>query len=357
VRTRLFVPLVIAALAVIPACNKDKTQKPAAGSTPTAAASTATTPAATPGAPGTVVPAVKAVPAQLPEIVAKVNGQAVKRVELELAIRNLEGRAGGPIPAEQRDTVYRQVLDRIVGYHLLVQAAKAQKFTAAPWDVDKQLTAVKQQFPNEQAFNEMLQQRGLTADQLRDDTGNTLIVNQLLEKEFEGKLTATDADARKFFDENKPRFHEEASVQASHILIRLEQNADVAAREKARAQINGVLAQLKKGANFAETAKKNSQDPGSAANGGDLGFFAKNQMVPAFAEAAFKTKPGQMTGVVETPFGFHIIKVTGTKPARDVGFDEVKGQIREYLVQQQRDQRSQAFVDQLKAKGKIEVLI
>jgi peptidyl-prolyl cis-trans isomerase C len=356
VRTRLFVTLVIAALAIIPGCNKDKTQKPAAGSTPPAAAAATAAPA-TPGAPATGAPAAKAVPAQLPETVATVNGEAVKKVELELAIRNLEGRAGGPIPAEQRDTVYRQVLDRIVGYHLLVQAAKAQKFTAAPWDVDKQLTAVKQQFPNEQAFNEMLQQRGLTPEQLRDDTANTLIVNQLLEKENEGKVSATETDARKFFDENKPRFHEEASVQASHILIRLEQNADVTTREKARGLIESILAQIKKGANFAEMAKKHSQDPGSAPNGGDLGFFAKNQMVPAFAEAAFKTKPGQMTGVVETPFGFHIIKVTGSKPARDVGFDEVKAQIHEYLLSQQRDQRSQAFVEQLKAKGKVVVLI
>jgi len=267
------------------------------------------------------------VPAQLPDVVATVNGVPVKKDELQMAITNLEGRAGAAVPAEQRDTVYRQVLDRIVGYHLLVQEAKARKFEAPPWDVDKRLSDIKSQFPNEQAFRDMLQQRGMTEDRLRKETAETIAVNAMLEKEYESLVAATDDEVRKFYDGNKPRFREQASVHASHILIRLEQNADAAARTKARAQIEDIQAQVKKGANFAELAKKHSQDPGSAPNGGDLGFFTRGQMVPAFDEAAFATKVGQVSGVVETPFGFHLIKVAETKPGRDVGFDEVKEQI------------------------------
>jgi len=179
----------------------------------------------------------------------------------------------------------------------------------------------------------------------------------MLEKEFESLVAATDDEVRKFYEGNKPRFREEATVHASHILIRLEQNADAAARTKARAQIETIQAQLKKGGNFAELATTHSQDPGSAPKGGDLGFFARGQMVPAFEEAAFTTKVGQVSGIVETPFGYHLIKVAETKPGRDVGFDEVKEQIREYLKQQVREQKSQAFIDQLKVKGKIEILI
>jgi peptidyl-prolyl cis-trans isomerase C len=344
VRTRLFAIITLIALAVVPGCNKTK------DADTSAAASAAATPAGVPGAP-------KTVPAELPDIVAKVNGVLVKKDELQMAITNLEGRAGAAVPAEQRDTVYRQVLDRIVGYHLLVQEAKVRKFEAPPWDVDKRLSDIKSQFPSEQAFKDMLQQRGMTEDRLRQETAETIAVNAMLEKEFESLVAATDDEVRKFYEGNKPRFREEATVHASHILIRVEQNADAAARTKARAQIESIQAQIKKGGNFAELATTHSQDPGSAAKGGDLGFFARGQMVPAFEEAAFTTKVGQVSGIVETPFGYHLIKVAETKPGRDVGFDEVKEQIREYLKQQVREQKSQAFIDQLKAKGKVEILI
>jgi parvulin-like peptidyl-prolyl isomerase len=135
------------------------------------------------------------------------------------------------------------------------------------------------------------------------------------------------------------------------------EQADVAARAKAKTQADDLLAQVRKGGDFADLAKKFSQDTGSAPNGGDLGFFSKGQMVPAFEAAAFALKPGQTSGVVETAFGYHIIRVSETKAGRDLGYDEVKAQIEEYLKQQLRDRKSQEFVDQLKAKSKVEVFI
>lgn len=341
--------LVTAVAASTPGCGKDPAKDKAAAS-PTAAPSGAAV-AGAPAAP------VKPVPAELPDVIARVNGETVRRDELLLAIRNLEGRAGGPVPAEQRDTVYRQVLDQIVGYHLLMQEARARKVAVAPWDVDKRLTEIKSQFPNEQAFNEMLQQRGLSLDRLRQESSDTIAVNAMLEKEFESVIVTSDADARKFYNENKARFREEESVHASHILIRVDEKADAATRAKARKQIESLDRQARKGADFAALAQKNSQDPGSAPRGGDLGFFARGQMVPAFEQAAFATKPGQLSGVVETPFGYHLIKVAEVKPAREVGFDEVKGQIDEFLKQQLREKKSLDFINQLKAKGKVDVLI
>ena len=239
------------------------------------------------------------------------------------------------MPPDQRDAVYRQVLDRIIGFHLLAQEARSRKVVPPPWDVDKQLGDLKKQFPNEAAFNQMLQTRGVTVEQLRKETESTLAVNQMLQAEIEPQVKVQDPEIKTFFDQNKARFHQQESVHASHILIK----------------------QLRKGAKFADLAKKFSQDPGSAQNGGDLGFFNKGQMVAPFDQAAFALKPGQMSGVVETPFGYHIIQVHEAKPARDVGFEEVKDQIREYLATQQREQKSQVFVDQLKTKSKISVLI
>jgi peptidyl-prolyl cis-trans isomerase C len=192
---------------------------------------------------------------------------------------------------------------------------------------------------------------------LRKETEDTLAVNQMLKADIEPQVKVADGDLKKFFDENKPRFHQPESVRASHILVQADEKADAPTKARAKAQADDLLKQLRKGAKFADLAKLYSQDQGSAQNGGDLGFFARGQMVAPFDQAAFALKPGQMSGVVETPFGYHIIQMHETKPARDVGFDEVKEQIREYLATQQREQKSQVFVDQLKAKGKISISI
>jgi peptidyl-prolyl cis-trans isomerase C len=309
------------------------------------------------GAAVPAAPPAKPVPAQLPDVVAKVNGEDVKKAEFEMAIRSLEDRARSAVPAKQRDEVYRQVLDRLIGFHLLVQEAAARNVVAPPWEVDSQVEQIKKQFPSEDAFKQMLQARGVTVEQLRSDTARTIAVNVMLKSELEPKIVVSDADSKKFFDENRSRFRQDDSVHASHILIRTPENADAAAKAKAKTQADDLLAQIKKGADFAGLAKKFSQDPGSAQTGGDLGFFSKGQMVPAFEQAAFALKPGQTSGVVETPFGYHIIRVSEFKAGRDPGYDEVKPQIEEYLKQQLRDRKSQEFVDQLKAKGKIQIFI
>jgi peptidyl-prolyl cis-trans isomerase C len=341
------------------ACTKKAEKAPGPPAAP-AAAPGATSPAqgspAPAGAPGPA-PAVKPVPAQLPDIVAKVNDEDVKKNELDMAVRTLEDRARSPVPAEQRDAVYRQVLDRIIGFHLLVQEAKARKVVAPPWEVDSQVEQIKKQFPTEDAFKQMLQARGVTLEQLRADTAQTIAVNVMLKDELEPLVKVSEADSKTFFEQNKPRFRQDDAVHASHILIRVPEQADAAAKAKAKTQADDLLAQIKKGGDFAGLAKKFSQDPGSAPNGGDLGFFSKGQMVPAFEQAAFSLKPGQTSGVVETPFGYHIIRVSETKSGRDLAYDEVKAQIENYLKQQMRDQKSQQFVDQLKAKGKVQIFM
>jgi peptidyl-prolyl cis-trans isomerase C len=338
--------------------KKDASTTAAAPGAKPPAPSTSSQPGAPPAGPAApAVPAVQPVPAQLPEVLARVNGEDVKKAELDMAVKTLEDRARTSVPPEQRDAVYRQVLDRIIGFHLLVQESRNRKVVAPPWEVDSQIEQIKKQFPTEDAFKQMLQTRGVTLERLRADTAETIAVNQMLQKELEPKVTVSDADTKTFYDQNKPRFRQEDSIHASHILIRVEEQADAATKAKAKTQADDIQKQLKKGVAFADLAKKYSQDPGSAPKGGDLGFFNRGQMVPAFDQAAFALQPGQTSAVVETPFGYHIIRVSEAKPGRDLGYDEVKAQILDYLKQQARDQKSQEFVDQLKAKGKIQILI
>jgi len=146
-------------------------------------------------------------------------------------------------------------------------------------------------------------------------------------------------------------------VHARHILIGVPSDADAAARTKARQTAQSVVGQLKRGAKFEDIARKLSTDPGSAPNGGDLGFFPKGQMTPAFEQAAFALKPGQTSDVVETPFGFHVIRTIERREERTAPFEEVNGQIKQFLTGGQREKKLADFVAQFKTKAKIEILV
>ena len=302
-------------------------------------------------------PATKPVPAQLPEVVARVNGEAINGTDLENAVKGLEGRAGGPVPADQRDRVYRGVLDDMIGYKLLIQESKTRKIAVPDADVEAQIAQIRSQFPGQQQFEQALAAQKMTLQDVRDDARNEIGVEKLVEGEVGSKIAVKPEAVSDFYKNNQDKFQQGPRVRASHILIQVPQGADAATKAAAKTKAEGILKDLKAGKDFAAAAKENSQDPGSAVNGGDLGFFEQGQMVPPFEQAAFALKPGQMSEIVETQFGFHIIKVAEHQDSHVVPLEEAKGQIEQYLQQQNRQTETQAFVNALKAKAKIEILI
>jgi peptidyl-prolyl cis-trans isomerase C len=196
----------------------------------------------------------------------------------------------------------------------------------------------------------------MTLDSLRKDARVDLSVTKLMDAETAALPGPSDLEARAFYDKNPDKFKQDESVRASHILIRVDEKADAATKKKARAEIESVLKQAKAGADFGKLAQEHSQD-GSAAQGGDLNYFAKGQMVPAFDKVAFELKPGQLSGVVTTQFGYHVIKVVDHKPARVIPFEESTQQIKEFLGNEKKQQHQDAFIAALKKKAKIEVLV
>jgi peptidyl-prolyl cis-trans isomerase C len=361
--------IIIVFVAMLAACSRSS----AAEAKPQATQPAGTTAAsaaqsATPGAPtsassptptraGATEPPPKPVPPQLPEIVARVNGETIKGADLENAVKGLEGRAGGPVPADQRDRVYRGVLDDMIGYKLLVQEAKAQKIAVPDADVEAQVAQIRSQFPSQQQFEQALTAQKMTVQDIRDDARAEMSVEKLVDGAIGSKIAVKPEAVADFYKNNQEKFQQGARVRASHILIQVPQGADAAAKQQAKTKAEAILKDLKAGKDFAAAAKENSQDPGSAPNGGDLGFFEQGQMVPPFEQAAFALTPGQMSEVVETPFGYHIIKVAEKQKARVVPLDEAKPQIEQYLTEQNRHAETELFVNGLKAKAKIEVLM
>lgn len=334
--------LVIALLVIVSACNRSAATAPEAASA-----------SAAPATPGPAKP----VPAVIPDVVARVNGESVTKAEFEEALAALEHRNQGPVPPDQRDRIFRGVLDQLVGIKLLSQEAAKRKVAVPEAEIEAQLNQMRQQFPSEDVFNQALKQQNKTVDMLKTEARSSMAIQKMLEQTLAGKIAVTPQQAQDFYDKNPDQFKRPEQVRASHILITVQQGADVAAKAAAKRKAEGVLKQVKAGGDFAALAKDNSQDPGSAVNGGDLGFFQRGQMVPPFDEAAFTMKPGATSDLVETQFGYHIIRVMEKKEAGTVTIDEVRPQLEQYLQNANRQREMQAFVDGLKAKGKVEILL
>jgi peptidyl-prolyl cis-trans isomerase C len=173
---------------------------------------------------------------------------------------------------------------------------------------------------------------------------------------MKGQVNVQEGEIKDFYDKNPERFQQPEAVRASHILIRVEESANDEQKKAARAKADDLLKQLQTGADFAALAKQHSQD-GTAPQGGDLNFFARGQMVPPFEQAAFALQPGQLSEVVETPFGYHIIKVTERRQPRTVPLTEAAPRIGQYLTMQQQQQKTDAFISALRAKSKVEILM
>lgn len=337
-------PLIVVLAAV--ACSK---------SDPAAAAAAQTAPAAT-GAQAPAAPAIKPVPAQLPEVIARINGEAIPKAEFEKAVQTVEAQNGAPVPADQRDRILRGILDQMVGYKLLIQEGAARKIAVPEAEIEARIGQIRSQFPTQEAFTQALAQQKITVDQLRADARSEMMVTKVLQAEIEPKVAVQPAAVADFYTKNPDQFKQGEQVRASHILIGFPQNADAAAKQAAKVKAEGILKQVKSGGDFAALAKANSTDTGSAVNGGDLNYFERGQMVGPFDQAVFSLPTGQTSDLVETQFGFHIIKVTDKKAERAVPIDEVRPQIQQFLENQNRQAATQAFVESLKAKSKIEIL-
>jgi peptidyl-prolyl cis-trans isomerase C len=346
--------LLLAPLALWSAgCKKAEPPKPAAAPAAATAAVPANAPPAVAGAPA----AIKPMPPQIPDVLARVNGEKIERWEFDNAVKRMEARAGGPVPPDKRDEVLRGVLDQLVAYHLLAQESRSRKLPVADADVDARMAEIRKGFPTEDAFKQGIAAQGLTLDQFKAQAKTSIEVSKVIDAEVNSKVAVQDPEVKGFYDQNVERFKQGDSVHAAHILIGVPQGATAEQKAEAKTKAAAVLKTIKAGGDFATLARANSQDPGSAQNGGDLGFFPKGQMTPAFEEAAFKLKPGTVSPLVETPFGFHIIKVMEKRPPRTAPFEEVSGQIRDFLTQGQREQKLEQIVEQVKAKGKVEILV
>jgi peptidyl-prolyl cis-trans isomerase C len=294
--------------------------------------------------------------------VAVVNGTPITKGEFDRAmegyLRQFQKQAGsmhGGV-SKANDQMKADVLRQLVDRELLYQESMKQPATDVEEKVQKEFDGYRGRFPSDDAFDQALAAQGLDVATLRDLMGRQVQVRHYLETQVVPGIELEEEGIRKFYDDNLDKFEVPEQVKARHILIRVEAGADEATRTAAREKTAGIYKRCVAGEDFAALAKEFSEDPGSAPNGGDLGFFPKERMVPPFAEAAFALEPGQISEPVETRFGYHIIQTTERKAAGRQEFDEVKEPIANYLRNQALDQAVKARVASLRETAKGDVM-
>ncbi|UVI32452.1 peptidylprolyl isomerase [Paenibacillus spongiae] len=259
------------------------------------------------------------------EVVAQVNGVDIKKDQLFDSMVELGGDS---------------ILENLINEELINQEAKKAGITVTDEDINKEIDTLKKNFPSEEEFNAALMQSNMTIDDLKEQMPIQIQMRKLLEPK--AKESVTDEQVKQYFDENKSMYDTEEQVRASHILVETKEEAEA------------IMKQLNEGADFAALAKEKSIDPGSKDAGGDLNFFPKGAMEEPFEKAAFALKSaGELSPIVQTSHGFHIIKFTEHKAAAAAKFEDHKAEIQESLINSKIGELSQTWMADLKANAKI----
>ena len=311
--------------------------------------------------------AAKAGPA---DTVVTVNGTVItesdidKMIEPQLAAMAKQSenpdRPTGPQFMEQMKKMLReQAVESMVIDKLVEEKIKKDNITITDEQVTSQIEQIaSMQRPpmSVEEFRGKMEGLGQNFDEIKQQVRKGLAFQKMMETRFAEDVNITEEDANEYYEQYQSRYQTPEQVQASHILIKPDTgdpNADPnEVKAAAKAKATGLLEQIKAGADFAELAKANSDCP-SAERGGDLGFFGKGQMVPSFEEAAFNLQVGQVSDIVETRFGYHIIKVTNHKDASVTTFEQAKDRIIEQLKQRKQRELAAQFIESLKAEANI----
>jgi peptidyl-prolyl cis-trans isomerase C len=291
---------------------------------------------------------------------ARVNGVTISRVELDKgynAYTQQRGLDTQMITNPQRyRMVQQEVLDKLIARELLWQEAQNKNFTVTDEELEKALSSAIDRFPSQDEFKLRLAQIGYTEYDYREVLRRQLSLRELVQKDITKGLSVSDDEIHAYYQSNSQQFKTPEQIHARHILVKVEPGADQAAREAAKRKIESILNEAKGGADFAELARKHSEGP-SGPKGGDLGFFSRGQMVKPFEEAAFSLKPGQISGVVQTIYGYHVIKVEEIKAPQILAEKDVQQQIREFLYAGKLQSAVRQRVDNLRAESDVEILL
>lgn len=279
------------------------------------------------------------------KVLATVNGENIIQEDVDHVL----GRFGNQISEDQVPAVTQQILDGLITQKLILQFIRDNKLEPSKTEIETEVNKVREDIKANpglagQTLEQVLESHGSSIDDLKKDITISLSLEKYLGKDLD------DQKIKAYFEQNRSAY-DESEVKASHVLVDTRQMKSETELAQAKEKINKIKAEIDAGKDFAEAAKQYSDCP-SKEKGGDLGFFKrKGQMVEPFAAAAFALKTGQISGPVQTQFGYHLIKVTEIKKGKDINFDTIKPNVKQDIL----SEKAKVLIAQLRQNAKIDM--
>lgn len=281
-------------------------------------------------------------------VVAKVLGEEVKKEEFKKIFDIFKNQYEQQFGAEVWDqevegrkfieVAREKLLEMLIDEKLQMKKAAELGISVTDEEVNSQIENAKKYFDTEEKFNEYLKGQSMDLEYFKESVKKELTMNKLVEK-LTANVAVTDEEVKVYYDTHQSEF---MSVKASHVLLDTKEEAEK------------ILERAKAGENFAELAKENSKDPSAKENSGDLDYFRHGDMVEPFEKAAFALKPGELSDVVQTDFGFHIIKVEDSKLDK---FEDVKEQLKSSMLSDKKNTEYEKLLEEMRKSANIETFV
>jgi len=285
--------------------------------------------------------------------VAVVNGTVITQAQFDRDLRLGKRRfqmGGKALTNSQLSAIRKDTLERLIDVELLYQESQKKGIKPDQAELDERL---KERFPDEAEFKKIVKRMNLTEAALKSQFLRGMAIQTFIDKEIAQKIEVLDKEIKEYYDSRLELFKQPEQVQASHILVKVDPKAETSEKAEARKKIEEIQDRLEKGEDFSALAKEASQCP-SGAKGGDLGYFRQGQMVKPFEVVAFSLKPGEVSDIVETKFGYHLIKVKDKKSEATTPYKDVKERILENLKREKVQKEVDLYVAKLKGEAKVE---
>jgi len=292
--------------------------------------------------------------------VAVVNGSSITKADYDLAVkaymRNISQSTGGMHggTVEANDQIKGEILDQMINREVLYTTLEKMDLAGVDEKTATEFEKAKSQFATEEEYKEALKSDGLTEESLKNLIHRRFLLETYINDKVKPTVEVTGEEVAKFYEENPSYFEKPEMVSAHHVLISCDPKADEATKAEAKKKAEEARKRIESGEEFEAVAKDVSDCP-SAAQGGDLGEFTKGRMVKPFEDAAFGLNAGQMSEIVETQFGYHVIRVDKHDKEGKVSLEEASPKIKEHLTNVKANEALKAKVEELKKDAKIEI--
>ena len=287
--------------------------------------------------------------------VASVNGKPISKSQYERELSVFQKRAaqkGRQLSDADLMTVKKRILENLIDGEVLYQQSQKEKVKVDDQAVNEQIEAIKKRFPDEAAYKKALKGMEVSEKEIRVQIQRGQAINQLLDTNVRQKVTVTEEESKKYYDKNPNMFKQPEQAKASHILIKVAPDAEKSKKNQARKKIETIQKKIQKGEDFGILAKTYSE--GAAAKSkGNLGYIERGYMANPFEDVAFSLNVGEVSGILETQSGYHLIKVTDKKPAGIIPYKEVLPMIERQLKKEKKKTETQSYIENLKKSAKI----